>query len=55
MYLWYYNEAIKQMYLKEVTAPFGWTSGWAAPDGLEYLTLAHPAFFNKKRPIWCFH
>ena len=26
------------MYLKGVTAPFGWTSGWAAPGGLEYLT-----------------
>jgi len=26
------------MYLKGVTAPFGWTSRWAVPGSLEYLT-----------------
>ena len=37
--LWYYKGAIRQMYLNGVTAPFGCTSGWAAPGGLEYLTV----------------
>jgi len=32
-------EVIEQMYLKGITAPFGWTYGWEALDGLEYSTL----------------
>jgi len=30
---------IRWMYLKGVTAPYGWVSGWAAPDGFECLIL----------------